>query len=64
MATTTCEMCGEQFDSIADYVVHELEAHDRKEMIETCYLKPMKEGRHDKRINDNNRRPQRPPNPR
>lgn len=39
-----CEICGETFDRVADYVVHELESHTHDEMIETCYSKPMREG--------------------
>ena len=50
---TICEMCGESFNHVAEYVVHQMESHTHEEMIETYYLKPMQQkGEDDGPIHD------------
>ena len=49
----TCEICGEQFEHVGQYVVHQLHFHSHEEMIETYYLKPMQQkGEDDGPIHD------------
>ena len=47
----TCEICGEQFEHVGQYVVHQLHFHSHEEMIETYYRKPMQEARDDENAN-------------
>ena len=47
----TCEICGEQFAHVGQYVVHQLHFHSHEEMIETYYRKPMQEARDDENAN-------------